>query len=104
MNKKIFNSGTQIAYIPNHAHGDINHDDVKFGFVTSHPINITQSVKSVFCRYWKKNCLGVLRTTANSELTPIDNLIQFNSVRQSIVDRLMIFLGYMHNPKKEKNQ
>jgi hypothetical protein len=68
---KLLEAGNQIAYIPMHANGDINHKDVQFGFVTSNRI----SRKAAFCRYWhsvdpkNKNCL-VLRTRANSELTP----------------------------------
>ena len=31
-----FYMGQQIAYVPTHANGDINHRDVQFGFVTSH--------------------------------------------------------------------
>jgi hypothetical protein len=90
-----FKSGTQIAYIPNHANGDINHEDVEYGFVTG-------SKAFVFCRYWRKNEPGILRTTSCSEATPIENLVEFKSVKQSIVDQLMIALGYMHNSKKEK--
>lgn len=61
--------GMQIAYIPNHAEGDINHKDVEVGFVTS----ITEN--GAFCRYWSKHNPGELRTKANSELTPFDCLV-----------------------------
>lgn len=30
-----FKRGDQVAYIPDHAYGDIEHPDVEFGFVTS---------------------------------------------------------------------
>lgn len=53
--------GTQIAYIPRHAKGDINHPGVEFGFVT------TKMSYGAFCRFWNKDGKS-LRTTANSEL------------------------------------
>jgi hypothetical protein len=74
-------SGTQIAYIPTHANGDINHPDVEFGFVTS------SAGDNCFCRYWRKNHIGEMRTTANSERTPVYLLVKHTSVPQSIVDK-----------------
>lgn len=73
--------GTQIAYIPRHAEGDITHCDVEFGFVTS--------VKgdTVFCRYWR--IPGELRTVCNSEGTPIDCIVKHYSVGQFVVDELL---------------
>jgi len=65
---RFFKTGTQIVYIPNHAE-DENDSVCEEGFVTS--IN----EKGVFCRYWSKHEPGTLRTMANSELTPFDNLI-----------------------------
>lgn len=70
---------TQIAYIPAHANGDIAHPDVEFGFVTS------LRKDAAFCRYWRKGHPGELRTLANSELTPIENLVEFESVTQFAV-------------------
>ena len=89
-----FKPGTQIAYIPNHAHGDINHEDVEYGFVTGNR-------SFVFCRYWTKGRLGVLRTTSCSEATNREDLVECKSVNQAMVDQLMIALGYMYNSKKE---
>ena len=60
--------GTQIAYVPRHAEGNIKHKDVQFGFVTSKTQN------GAFCRYFRSDGKG-LRTTANSELTPWDCLV-----------------------------
>ncbi len=80
-NERIFKAGDQIAYIPDHAEGDILHDDVEFGFVTSQA-----GKRSVFCRYWIKGLPGVLRTVANSEATPIENLVEHKSVHQWIVE------------------
>jgi hypothetical protein len=73
--------GDQIAYVPTHANGDINHPDVQFGFVTGF-----NSQGDPFCRYWRKGQVGVLRTTANSECTPIDMIVDHQSVLQSKVD------------------
>lgn len=70
---------TQVAYIPTHAEGDITHPDVEFGFVTS------LRKDAAFCRYWKKGIPGQLRTLANSELTPLENLVEFESVPQFAV-------------------
>lgn len=75
--------GDQIAYIPMHAEGAISHTDVEFGFVTSVRGN------TAFCRYWRKGQMGVLRTVANSEGTPIDSLEECPSVPQSTVDELL---------------
>ena len=46
-----FKTGLQIRYTPT---GET-------GFITSY------TTKTVFCRFWDKNNLGSLRTTANSE-------------------------------------
>lgn len=75
--------GTQIAYIPNHAKGDINDPDVEFGFVTSIRGDVA------FCRYWHRDRPEELRTTANSEATSMDNLVEHNSKLQGLVDQLL---------------
>lgn len=76
--------GTQVAYIPTHANGDINHPDVEFGFVTAE--NRTKDGHHV--RYWARNCTGDrLRTTANSENTPNYLLVKYISCPQSSVER-----------------
>ena len=79
--------GTQIAYIPTHADGDIRHPDVEFGFVTS----VRNGV--AFCRYWRKCSLGELRTKANSEGTPIDVLVERRSVHPVIVASALQFIS-----------
>jgi len=73
--------GTQIAYIPAHALGDIYHPDVEFGFVTSQVI----VNRSHFCRFWLKGQPGRLRTVSNSEMTPDECLVEAMSVHQSVV-------------------
>ena len=79
--------GTQIAYIPLHAENDINHPDVEFGFVVS------ERGDAHFCRYWRRGHPGELRTVANSELTPTNNLVEYKSVSQDVVDNLV--LGFL---------
>jgi len=80
----IMKQGTQIAYIPNHANGNINHPDVEFGFVTT-----VRGSNQCFCRYWRKGKPGTLRTTLNSELTLTKNLREAVSVDQAIVNSLI---------------
>lgn len=76
-------AGTQIAYIPMHANGNINHRDVEFGFVTS------VRKDTAFCRYWRKGEPGKLRTLANSEGTPLDMVVPHQSVSRFIVDKML---------------
>lgn len=57
--------GDQIIYVPRHAKGDTDHPNCERGFVTS------VRGDNAFCRYWRKRLPFELRTTANSELTPI---------------------------------
>jgi hypothetical protein len=78
-------SGTQIAHIPNHANGDIHHPDVEFGFVVSENKDKTAH----FCRYWYKNYPTVLRIRANSELTPNENLVKYESHSQTEINDLI---------------
>jgi hypothetical protein len=96
--------GTQIVYVPNHEmesykkSGIMNFDypsGSQPGFVAC------KSMKddAVFCRYWRvthtQEVLKCeLRTTANSELTPVRNLVAMDTVPQEIVDSLMAALGY----------
>lgn len=64
-----FERGDQVAYVPTHAHKDIDHPHAETGFVTSLRDDFA------FVRYWMKGREGAdLRTTGNSEGTPIDNL------------------------------
>ena len=82
--------GQQIAYIPTHARHSTgvastqwairHHPDVEFGFVTS------QRGDTIFCRYWRKGHLGDLRTLVNSEGTPADCIVVYDSVPQSVVE------------------
>ncbi len=82
----IFNRGDQILNVPVHAEGNPSHPDCEMGFVTS------VRGEDAFCRYWRKGEPGELRTTANSELTPLGNLMDWTSVPQSTVDFALRFL------------
>ena len=73
-------TGTQVACVPHHANGDLTHPDVEFGFVMCEA-----GEHDHFCRYWKKDKPGVLRTVANSERTPNDCLVEYKSVDQTVV-------------------
>lgn len=77
---RLLGRGMQVIYIPDHAEGDENHPDCEFGFVTSVRGDVA------FCRYWRKGHPGELRTVANSEGTPIRNLVAHDSVPQSVID------------------
>lgn len=81
---RTFAPGEQIAYVPAHADGDLNHPDVEFGFVVG-----PAGEDAYFCRYWRKGELGVLRTVANSESTPAHMLVSVWSVPQATVERCL---------------
>jgi len=76
----MLKQGTQIIYVPRHAEGDETHPDCETGFVT------TLVGPNAFCRYWRKVDPFGLRTTANSELTPIEQLVERNTVSQQMVE------------------
>ena len=71
--------GTQILYVPMHANGDTQHPVVEAGFVPSVRGDVA------FCRYWSKHAPGELRTKANSERTPLDSIVERDTVPQAQV-------------------
>lgn len=77
---KKFEPRDQIAYIPQHAKGDINHPDVDFGFV----VHVRRNL--IFCRYWMPDFLE-LRTITVSEGTPIQYLVHHISVPKQKVNK-----------------
>jgi hypothetical protein len=82
--------GTQIVYIPLHAvdedgKPDEFHRDAEIGFVTS--VRSFAEPPVAFCRYWSKFDPATLRTTANSEATPIDYIWLNDNYPQHIVDK-----------------
>ena len=86
---RTFKKGDQIIYVPTHADG-IDHPDAERGFVTG----LCPNEDSVFCRYWSKTNPHQLRTTANSEATPINMLVKDNSRLQSTITQLLKGFGY----------
>lgn len=84
-----FKIGDQIVYIPNHAK-NMFHPDAEFGFVTG----FTISGNSAFCRYWIDREIPELRTTANSEATPMDMLKRCDLYPQPFVNQILYELGY----------
>jgi len=78
-------AGMQVIYVPNHANGSTWHIDCERGFVTS----LNQDGAHAFVRYWSKSNPGTLRTRANSECTPIANLVIKDTVDQALVDQCL---------------
>ena len=76
--------GTQIAYVPTHAKGDLYHPDVQYGFVTSGP-----GLDTYFCRYWSKHHEKELRTKANSECTPVNCLRVIDTQSQELIEEML---------------
>jgi hypothetical protein len=94
LNKEVIDMqpGTQIAYIPPHANGDITHEDVEFGFVTGEVFGKAAH----FCRFWNKPYSGKLRTTRNSEQVPNQCIQVQKTVLDQDITKAMISLGYMY--------
>lgn len=85
----MIRKGSQVIYVPRHAAGDVNHPDCEKGFVTS----LSPAGTVAFCRYFYNakygaHC-GQLRTTANSEATPIEMLVERNHRMQSDINDLL---------------
>ena len=83
-----FKKGDQIVYIPSHAK-DLFHPDAEFGFVTGF-----SGIGSAFCRYWLNPDRTELRTTANSEGTPIDMIRRCDLKSQELINEMLVKLGY----------
>lgn len=83
--------GTQVAYIPAHANGDINHPDVELGFVQE------QRGDTALCRFWRKtrgkHQLGDLRTTANAESKNIADLVPHEHYKRDSIDSFLRVRG-----------
>lgn len=81
----LYERGRQIAYVPNHALCDLSHHAVEYGFIWG-PIR----KEDIPCRFWVKGREGkTLRTRANSEMTPLSNIIFIDSVDQQIIRSLL---------------
>lgn len=86
MSRQMFKPRDQVAYVPTHANGDLDHHDVEFGFVTS--------VKgdTVFCRYWTSQNKFELRTKANSEGCNWTLLEKYAIHDQKFVDEMFYYV------------
>jgi hypothetical protein len=84
--------GTQVVYVPNHLKttDPIEPGGLEPGFITNGPTN----TGAYFVRYWqvRGKHFGpnyVLRTQANSELTPGENLVVRDTVPQAEVENAL---------------
>ena len=80
--------GTQIIYVPDHAEGELKHRDCEAGFV------MYVRGETAYCRYWSKYDPTLLRTQANSEGTPIHNLVELETRSQELVNRVIAKIEY----------
>jgi len=76
--------GKQIIYVPMHANGP-EHLDAEEGFVTSVDGDFA------YCRFWHPDRPNQLRTVANSERTPVENLV-IQDTRPAYLVRQMLDL------------
>lgn len=76
--------GTQILYVPHHAFNERNHPDTEMGFVYGDQTR-TKETGNLFCRYFREDS-HELRTLANGESTPIENLFFHDHRSQEIID------------------
>lgn len=90
-----FKRGDQVCYVPEHIKDQAiadaktfqakllyKYEGVEFGFITS------VGADSAFVRYWSKD-LQTLRTRANSERTPLANLIKHEAKPQEQIDAML---------------
>lgn len=77
--------GTQIAMVPSHAKGDLNHPDVQMGFVTALNENFA------FCRYFLPKS-DALRTKSHSEGTAYECIVIHEHHLQSIINTYLVGL------------
>lgn len=87
-----FPPGLQVAYVPSHAHGHLDHPDVELGFVQE------DQGDSCLCRFWRrhrthKHQIGELRTKANAESAQKRDLIPHQHCRQELIDNFLRVRG-----------
>jgi len=83
-----YEPGDQIAYVPQHANGDLDHKDVEFGFVTS------VREDTVFCRYFRSRDSNELRTLSCSEGANAQSIVPVWHHEPSVVKKWLWRLGY----------
>lgn len=93
--------GTQIIYVPTHANGDIHHTDCQAGFIASPTV---LPGNAIFCRYWVSGSVPRrLRTLANSEATPIENLVIRDTVPlQDVKAAIRLIYGPQNRDRSSK--
>lgn len=102
MIKETMAIGTQVVYVPLHAHGDKNHKDCEYGFITQ---DIGKEL--VFCRFFcndkyprGNDAFPPLRTLSNSESVAREHLELHERVLQSYVQGILESLGYASQEKE----
>lgn len=83
----------QVVFVPYQAKGDLEHESVKFGFITS----VAPSGLTIYCRFWKRDSLKAMQASVEvSELEMLENpthgdgkshnqLFQYQSIEQEKV-------------------
>ena len=89
---EILEPGTQVAYVPTHAKGDLSHPDADWGFVQE------QRGDTALCRFWSKSRqhkhqIGDLRTKANAESASLSDLVRHPHCEQRIIDAYLRVRG-----------
>lgn len=90
--------GMQIAYVPMHAEGNIEHVDVEFGVV----VRPHAHEASHYCLYWTQRSTPEqpeMRTKLNAELTPTWTLVKVSVVSEEHV-RAALAEYQKHQPKQ----
>jgi len=80
-----YEPGDQVAYVPPHAKGDIDHEDVEFGFVTS------VREDTVFCRYFRSRDSDELRTRSCSEGAAAADIVPCWHHEQKVIDNWPLY-------------
>lgn len=89
--------GDQVIYVPQHANGDIEHEDCEAGFVTS----CTET--NVFCRFFLSGS-DELRTKANSELVNSANLVLMSHHPQELIVKLLKAIEMEKSTRKHRER
>lgn len=88
-----FKQGMQVAYIPQHAEKDINHEDVEYGFITK----VDTERRVAWVRYWRGKDNLILRTDDNSQRTRFDSLVPHALCSRKTIDYMLHQLKYIDN-------
>ena len=75
-----FMVGDQIAYLPTHVEGEIEHSDVEFGFITT----INERHRRAWCRFFFHGTTE-LRTVSNSEVVGLESLLKYHHSEHRVI-------------------